>query len=365
MATGAACKIRIGRLGLLANEIKRSQKPTVALTLGDPAGIGPELMAKLLARRDVIERANVVLVGDTWLWEEAQAIAGVIVTMRTVDSFNQVASLPEGAPFFLAVESARKGEIPRATSSAAAGASVLKVLSMCLDAAAAGQIDAICFAPLNKYSMKMAGMPFPDELHFFADYLKVSSHLGEFNSLGNLWTARISSHVPLKDVALYVTKERILDVVKLLYEALRMAGFEHPRVAVAGLNPHAGEGGSCGREEVEVITPAVNEANALGYPVVGPFPADTVFLKARDGHFDGVVTMYHDQGQIAVKLLGFERGVTIQGGLPIPITTSAHGSAFDIAGQNKASVEATVQAFLIACRMGAAHRSNRAGRVAP
>ncbi|MGB8535385.1 MAG: 4-hydroxythreonine-4-phosphate dehydrogenase PdxA [Acidobacteriaceae bacterium] len=322
-------------------------------------------MAKLLGRRDVIERADVVLVGDTWLWEEAQAIAGVIVATRTVDSFTQVASLPEGSPFFLPVESARKGEIPRATSSAAAGASVLKVLSMCLAAAAAGQIDAICFAPLNKYSMKMAGMPFPDELHFFADYLKVSSHLGEFNSLGNLWTARISSHVPLKDVALYVTKERILDVVKLLYDALRMAGFEHPRVAVAGLNPHAGEGGSCGREEVEIITPAVNEANAQGYPVVGPFPADTVFLKARDGHFDGVVTMYHDQGQIAVKLLGFERGVTIQGGLPIPITTSAHGSAFDIAGQNKASVEATVQAFLVACRMGAAHRSNRAGRVAP
>ena len=217
-------------------------KPTVALTLGDPAGIGPELIAKLLARRDVIERAKVVLVGDAWLWEEGQAIAGVTVATRTIHSFDQVGSLPEGSPFFLPVESARKGEIPRSTSSAAAGASVLKVLSMCLDAAAAGQIDAICFAPLNKYSMKLAGMQFPDELHFFADYLKVSSHLGEFNSLGNLWTARISSHVPLKDVALYVTRERILDVVKLLYDALRMAGFEHPRVAVAGLNPHAGEG---------------------------------------------------------------------------------------------------------------------------
>jgi 4-hydroxythreonine-4-phosphate dehydrogenase len=346
-------------------QIRPSQKPTVALTLGDPAGIGPELVAKLLVRGDVIERAKVVLVGDAWLWEEGQAIAGVRVATRAVDSFGHVASLPEGSPFFLPVESAREGEIPRATSSVAAGASVLKVLSTCLDAAAAGQIDAICFAPLNKYSMKMAGMPFPDELHFFADYLKVSSHLGEFNSLGNLWTARISSHVPLKDVALYVTKERILDVIKLLHDALKMAGFEHPRVAVAGLNPHAGEGGSCGREEVEIIAPALHEANARGYPVVGPFPADIVFLKARDGQFDGVVTMYHDQGQIAVKLLGFERGVTIQGGLPIPITTPAHGTAFDIAGQNRANVEATAQAFLIACRMGAAHRSNRAGRVVP
>jgi 4-hydroxythreonine-4-phosphate dehydrogenase len=346
-------------------QLKVSQKPTVALTLGDPAGIGPELIAKLLARGDVIERARVVVVGDPWLWEEGQAIAGVIVTTRTIHTFDEAASSPEGTPFFLPVESAQKSEIQRSTTSAAAGASVLKVLSMCLDAAAADQIDAISFAPLNKYSMKLAGMQFPDELHFFADYLKVSSHLGEFNSLGNLWTARISSHVPLKDVALYVTRERILDVVKLLYEALRMAGFEHPRVAVAGLNPHAGEGGSCGREEVDIIAPAVSEANALGFPVEGPFPADTVFLKARDGYYDGVVTMYHDQGQIAVKLLGFERGVTIQGGLPIPITTPAHGSAFDIAGQNKANVEATVQAFLIACRMGAAYRSSRASRVAP
>lgn len=346
-------------------QLKVLQKPTVALTLGDPAGIGSELMAKLLARGDVIAGAGVVLVGDAWLWEEGQAIAAVTVATRTIHSFDEAAPLPEGSPFFLPVETAHKGEVPRATSSAAAGASVLKVLSMCLDAAAADQIDAICFAPLNKYSMKLAGMQFPDELHFFADYLKVSSHLGEFNSLGNLWTARISSHVPLKDVALYVTKARILDVVRLLYDALRMAGFEHPRVAVAGLNPHAGEGGSCGREEIDIIAPAVSEANAQGYPVAGPFPADTIFLKARDGHYDGVVTMYHDQGQIAVKLLGFERGVTIQGGLPIPITTSAHGSAFDIAGQNKANVEATVQAFLIACRMGAAHRANRASRAAP
>ena len=118
------------------------------------------------------------------------------------------------------------------------------------------------------------------------------------------------------------------------------------------MNPHAGDGGSFGREEIDIIAPAVSEANAQGYPVAGPFPADTIFLKARDGHYDGIVTLYHDQGQIALKLLGFDQGVTIHGGLPIPITTPAHGTAFDIAGQNKASVDATVQAFLIACRMG-------------
>jgi 4-hydroxythreonine-4-phosphate dehydrogenase len=341
----------------MAYPVNSGEKPVVALTLGDPAGIGPELVAKLLARRDVIERAKVVLVGDAWLWEEGQAIAGLSVATRIIHGFDQVRSLPGGSPLFLPVESVRAGEVPRSTVSVAGGASVLKVLTLCLDAASASQIDAICFAPLNKQSMKMAGMKFADELHFVAHHLKVSSNLCEFNSLGNLWTSRITSHVPLKDVVLYLTRERIVDAVKLLYDALRLAGFEHPRVAVAALNPHAGEGGTCGREEIDIIAPAVSDANAEGYPVSGPFPADTIFLKARDGQFDGIVTMYHDQGQIAVKLLGFERGVTIQGGLPIPITTPAHGTAFDIAGQNKANVEATVQAFLIACRMGASSRS--------
>jgi 4-hydroxythreonine-4-phosphate dehydrogenase len=331
----------------------------VALTLGDPAGIGPELIAKLLTRGDVIAHAKVVLAGDAWLWEEGQAIAGVHVATRTVTDFAQVRSFPEGLPLFLPVESLRPGEAPRATVSAAGGASVLKVLEKCLDAASAGLIDAICFAPLNKHSMRMSGMKFGDELHFFADHLNVSSCVCEFNTLGNLWTSRVSSHVPLKDVAVYVTEDRILDAGKLLYDALRQAGFEHPRVAVAALNPHGGEGGACGREELEIIAPAVREANAQGYPLAGPFPADTIFLKARDGQYDGVVTMYHDQGQIAIKLLGFEKGVTIHGGLPFPVTTPAHGTAFDISGQNKANVEATAQAFLVACRMAVRSRSSK------
>jgi 4-hydroxythreonine-4-phosphate dehydrogenase len=332
--------------------LNHSPKPTVALTLGDPSGIGPELIAKLLTRSDVISRANVVLVGDVWLWEEGQAIAGVSVPTRAVNHFDDLRSSPEGSPLFLPAETIRQGEAPRSTVSSAAGDSVLKVLGMCLDAASAGLIDAICFAPLNKRSMGMSGLKFTDELHFFADHLKVSSYVCEFNTMGNLWTSRVSSHVPLKDVVLYLTKERIIESVKLLYAALQSAGFERPRVAVAALNPHAGDGGSFGREEIDIIAPAVSEANAQGYPVAGPFPADTIFLKARDGQYDGIVTLYHDQGQIALKLLGFDKGVTIHGGLPIPITTPAHGTAFDIAGQNRANVEATVQAFLIACRMG-------------
>jgi 4-hydroxythreonine-4-phosphate dehydrogenase len=135
---------------------------------------------------------------------------------------------------------------------------------------------------------------------------------------------------------------------------LKKAGFAEPRVAVAALNPHGGDGGTCGREEIDIIEPAARELNAEGLPIQGPFPADTIFLKAQAGTLDAIVTMYHDQGQVAIKLMGFSRGVTVQGGLPVPITTPAHGTAFDIVGQNKANAEAMTQAFLLAAKMGSA-----------
>ena len=172
----------------------------------------------------------------------------------------------------------------------------------------------------------------------------------------DLWTSRISSHVPLKEVPKYVVRQRIIDAAQLTYRSLQKNGVALPRIAVAGLNPHNGDGGTCGREEIDVIAPAVAELNELGMCIAGPFPADTIFLKARDGEFDAIVTMYHDQGQIAIKLMGFSQGVTVQGGLPIPITTPAHGTAYDIAGLGKANVDATANAFRIACRMGGARR---------
>ncbi|HYF21474.1 MAG TPA: 4-hydroxythreonine-4-phosphate dehydrogenase PdxA, partial [Ramlibacter sp.] len=236
---------------------------------------------------------------------------------------------------------------------AAGGASVLQVLDRCMDAALAREVDAICFAPLNKHAMKQGGLKHEDELHHFAEYLGVTGYFCEFNTLDGLWTSRISSHVPLKDVPALLTRERIVEATTLIHRSLQASGVAQPRVAVAGLNPHNGEGGTCGREEIDVIEPAVRELNAAGLPVVGPFSPDTIFLKARDGGLDAIVTMYHDQGQIALKLLGFSRGVTVQGGLPIPITTPAHGTAYDIAGQGRADVTATANAFAIAARMAA------------
>jgi len=347
----------------------RSPRPVVALTLGDPAGIGAELMARLLAQPETTQRANVVLLGDAWLWQDGQRIAGVQVPVMPMPSLAHVRKRPDSTlPAFIAVDSVRPDAVQCGQARAAGGKSVLQVLDQCMDAALAGDIDAICFAPLNKQAMKLGGLRHSDELHHFAEYLKVENYFCEFNTLGDLWTARISSHVPLRDVTKYLTQERILEAAELMYRSLRASGMENPKIAIAGLNPHNGDGGTCGREEIDIITPAVQALQARPWPTPapfhGPFPADTIFLKARAGEYQAIVTMYHDQGQIAIKLMGFERGVTVQGGLPIPITTPAHGTAYDIAGQGRANVEATRQAFLIAARMGAFQQQTRESHAA-
>jgi 4-hydroxythreonine-4-phosphate dehydrogenase len=335
----------------------RNRRPVVAVTLGDPAGIGPELVARLLGRPESLQAADVVLVGDPWLWDLGQRHAGMAVATQKVGSFAEVRARGNAhLPAFLPMHTVEPGAVQSATAAAPGGRSVLQVLDRCMDAARAGQIDAICFAPLNKHAMKLGGLRHEDELHHFAEYLRVDTYFCEFNTLDGLWTSRISSHVPLKDVPRYIDKQRVIDAAALLHASLRANGLAQPRVAVAGLNPHNGEGGTCGREEIDIIEPAVRELNARGMQVSGPFSADTIFLRARDGAVDGIVTMYHDQGQIALKLMGFSRGVTVQGGLPIPITTPAHGTAYDIAGLGKADATAMANAFAIAVRMGAADR---------
>jgi 4-hydroxythreonine-4-phosphate dehydrogenase len=326
----------------------------VAVTFGDASGIGPELAAKLLARPEALAAARIVLVGDAWVWERGQQIAGTSTAVRTIRDWRQARD--GDAPMLLEMPTVSQADIAPAQVTAAAGRGARAALTACLDAAKRGDIDAICFAPLNKLAMKKGGMDFEDELHFFADYLGVTDYFCEFNTLGTLWTSRISSHIPLADIPKYVTGDRIKAAARLTYRTLKQAGFAQPRVAVAALNPHGGEGGTCGREEIDIIEPAVKDLNAEGLPVQGPYPADTIFLKARDGQLDSIVTMYHDQGQVAVKLLGFSRGVTVQGGLPIPITTPAHGTAFDIAGQGRASAEAMTQAFLLAAKLGSGTR---------
>jgi 4-hydroxythreonine-4-phosphate dehydrogenase len=178
--------------------------------------------------------------------------------------------------------------------------------------------------------------------------------------LDRLWNARVTSHIALRDVASRLSVERIHRALNLTNQCMRRAGFAQPAIAVAGLTPHAGDGGNFGREEIDVIAPAVAAGRREGIAAEGPFPADTVFLRAKNGAFDAVLTMYHDQGQIAMKLMGFDRGVTLLGGFPFPIITPAHGTAYDIAGRGIASIGASRAALLLAAEMaGASARSQK------
>ncbi|HSB81820.1 MAG TPA: 4-hydroxythreonine-4-phosphate dehydrogenase PdxA [Candidatus Methylomirabilis sp.] len=325
-------------------------KPKVGLLLGDPTGIGPEIVAKLLARPDIHEHADLVVIGDRRVFEMGQKIAGVALAAKVVQRIEDAAFEGEAIPLLdfpgASLEQWTLGQL-----SAKTGKSVLDVLAFTLDLAKAGRIDAIVFAPFNKQAMHLGGSPFPDELHFMADRLGWKGYISEINVLDNLWTSRVTSHLGLAQVSALITKQGVHKAITLIHGALQSAGVKEPRLAVAALNPHGGEGGLFGREEIEAIAPGIEQARSEGIRADGPFPADTIFLRVRGGAYDAVVSMYHDQGQIAMKLMGFERGVTVQGGLPVPITTPAHGTAFDIAGQGKANPQGLWQAFVLASRM--------------
>lgn len=327
------------------------------MVLGDPAGIGPELIARLLADPATCEQADILLIADRDEWRRGMQVAGVELSLEETD----VAAFAEGAPRLYQWQLPEKPAFQRGVATAEGGCYSLGTLALALELAQAGQADAILFGPLNKSSLHAAGMAHNDELHWFAEQLDYHGNFCEFNVLDGLWTSRVTSHVALKDVPAMITQPSVGAAIDLIDQALRRAGMERPRIAVCGLNPHNGDNGAFGREEIDVIAPAVAAARERGVNAQGPFPADTIFLKVQGGpaqrQFDAIVTMYHDQGQIGIKLMGFSRGVTVQGGLPVPIATPAHGTAFDITQQGRADPGATQQAFQIACRMGAQRRA--------
>jgi 4-hydroxythreonine-4-phosphate dehydrogenase len=324
------------------------QVPRVGLLLGDPAGIGPELVAKLLSGEDLDRDAQTVVIGEPRVLARGQKIAGVALDVAPIDRLN---GSDRPGPVLLRGPEIDPAEAPIGEATAAAGHYVLDTFRQALGLAQAGELDAICFAPCNKQAMHLGGLVFEDELRFFVDVLGYKGYVGEINATGELATTRVTSHVALRAVADLITEDAVVAAIRLAHDTLRASGNPHPRIGVAGLNPHAGDGGIFGREEIEVIAPAVERAKAQQIAADGPYPSDTVFLRARDGAFDAVVTMYHDQGQIAMKLMGFERGITIAAGLPVPITTPAHGTAFDIAGRGIARVDGLREAYRTACRM--------------
>ncbi|MEL6297182.1 MAG: 4-hydroxythreonine-4-phosphate dehydrogenase PdxA [Pseudomonadota bacterium] len=327
-------------------------KPTLALALGDPAGISPELTARALADGEIAEAARLVVFGDKRVLDRGARDAGVELNVETADA------APDEAPtrhVFIDRADCDPASIPRGEISEASGGSALGNFRAAISYARSGPASALTFTPFNKAAMRLVHPAYEDEVVFLNEELAFDGEASEFNILPNVWNARVTSHVPLSGVAPLMTIDRIVDKLAGTEQAMKAAGIASPRIAVAGLNPHAGDNGNFGREEIEVIAPAVAEGRQRGIVCEGPFPSDTVFLRAKRGDFDAVLTMFHDQGQIAIKMMGFDEGVTLLGGYPFPVCTPAHGTAYDIAGQGKADFGATRAALQLAARL--AHAS--------
>ncbi|MEO8305360.1 MAG: 4-hydroxythreonine-4-phosphate dehydrogenase PdxA, partial [Betaproteobacteria bacterium] len=279
-------------------------RPTIALAMGDPAGISPELTAKLVAQDEARAAARIIVIGDKRVFDAGAAVAGVTVDLDVVGPRDPIPA--EGDKLiFIDLGHLDPASIARAVAVREGGEFALANYRHALRLVADGHADAVCFTPFNKQAMRLADPSYDDEIGFTAGVLGTTGAATEFNILEGLWNARVTSHVPMADMPALLDIDGIVNALELTAAALHSAGFESPRIAVAGLNPHAGDGGNFGREEIDIIAPAVAQAKARGINAEGPYPADTVFVRARRGDFDAVLTMYHDQGQIAMKLMGF------------------------------------------------------------
>ncbi len=335
--------------------------PVLGLMLGDYTGIGPEQCARVLADKRLSDAARLLVVGDGRVLAQGARDAGVTLEWSTYASPEEVQWGREDAALIDLGNLDPSIGFPRGVVSPESGRIAGETLAAMIELALAGRIDGIVFAPLNKAALHAGGWKFNDEHQMFAKLTRHEGFFGEMNVLDGKWMSRVTSHESLRTALDRITPQRIDDALTLADATMRGAGIARPRIAVAALNPHGGENGLFGREEIDIIAPAVARAAARGIACQGPFPADTVFIKGFGDEYDGVLTMYHDQGQIATKLKGFNRGVTVSGGMPTVFTTPAHGTAFDIVGKGVATTGALEAAVRLGARL-AASRKARAPR---
>ena len=331
--------------------------PRVALTLGDVAGIGPEVVARAVTDPRLTQWCRPVVVGHPATLRQALKQIGSAIDVVPVDSLAAPVSdtLESGVPIFNPTDDA-VADLPLGRLDARAGRAAYDYLVAAARAALRGEIEAVTTAPLNKAALHLAGLNYPGHTEILAEECGITDfgmmlylpHGDRVRSPHGLGVVHVTLHTSIRSVPDLLTTAGIREKIGLIDGYLRRIGCPSPRVGVCALNPHAGESGLFGDEEQHVIAPAVLAAQATGIQVQGPLPADTLMKRAVAGEFDGVVAMYHDQGHIALKLIGFDTAVNITLGLPIIRTSPSHGTAFDIAGQNKADPQGFMQAVRIA-----------------
>ncbi len=329
-------------------------RPVLGISMGDPAGIGPEIAVKALSKTDIYHRCRPVVIGDARVINDAFRITGLNLKMNKITEIKG-ARFISGTVDVLDLNNVDMDRLEYGKVSTMAGNAAYEAVKKVIELAMEQKIDATITGPINKESINLAGHHYSGHTEIYAHFTKTDDY-AMMLAHGDFRVVHVSTHVSLRQACDLVRKDRVLKVIKLAWEACRRLGIENPRIGVAGLNPHSGENGMFGWEEEREIIPAVNEAISLGLNAEGPVPPDSLFSKARGGWYDIAVAMYHDQGHIPMKVVGFEwnegkkkwdaiSGVNITLGLPIIRSSVDHGTAFGKAGKGTASEQSLVNAI--------------------
>ena len=323
-------------------------KPLIAVPIGDPAGVGPEITVKSIALKEVFDAARCIVVGDRKIIENAVKITGVNLKVNVVDDPAE-GDYSEGVLNLIDLDNIDMDKFEFGKVQGMCGKAAYEYIAKSVELANSRKADAVATTPINKEALRAAGINFIGHTEIFGALTNTPDPLTMFEVRG-LRVFFLTRHVSLRKACDMITKERIIDYVVRCTEALKRLGVEGGTMAIAGLNPHSGEHGLFGDEEVKEVYPAVEELKKLGYDVAGPIGADSVFHLALKGKFNSVLSLYHDQGHIATKTLDFERTIAITNGMPILRTSVDHGTAFDIAGKNLVSEVSMAEAILLAAK---------------
>ncbi|MBI4266765.1 MAG: 4-hydroxythreonine-4-phosphate dehydrogenase PdxA [Chloroflexi bacterium] len=323
-------------------------RPVIAITMGDAAGIGPEIIARALASESIYRICRPLVVGEASVMEPAVRLARKPLRLRTVESAEVQGDF--GTIDLLDLHNLQPGDVVPGRLCAACGRAAVEYIVKAAGMARDGDVKAMVTAPINKEATRLAGYGDIGHLELLAR-LTGAKEYATLLTAGPLRVVHLTTHYSLRQACTLVTTERILARLKLTHGSFQTWGIKQPRLAVAALNPHAGEGGIFGSEEIDEIGPAIAAAHRLGIDARGPFPADSVFNRAIDGEFDAVLALYHDQGHIPIKVYDFERSVSVALGLPFVRTSVDHGTAFDIAGKGIASPTSLKEAIKVAVRL--------------
>jgi len=323
-----------------------NKKAIIAVPMGDPAGIGPEITVKSFLNKDILNSSDIVVVGDRNVIERALEITNVELNVNVIESVKD-AKFETGTIDLIDMKNVNMDEFKFGEIQAQCGQAAFDYIEKAIDLAMKNEVDALATTPINKESLYAAKVPFIGHTEMLEELTNSHDPLTMFQVL-DLRIFFLTRHLSLKDAIDQMTKERIRDYVERSHDALIKLGVENPKLAVAGLNPHSGENGLFGMEEVDEITPGIEWSKKDGYDVTGPVPADSVFFQALNGKYDAVISLYHDQGHIAAKMTDFHKTISITNGLPFLRSSVDHGTAFDIAGKNIASSESMEEAIKLA-----------------